>query len=302
MPRQPACKDGTSGGTRLHKADREAACGFQRGEASARHHEIKRGLEVHPAKSVLETLEIARHQGPHIGIGNGGGEALELAHLRRHFTRDANGHVIRQTLLQFGADRFFMGGMGIGVKKTDGDGADVFSSNCFGNCCERREIKRNQDIAIDGHALLHRKAQVAGHQGRGAVDVEIIVIEALLVALLDHIAEPFRGDEGGGGTFAFDQRIGGKRCAMDEDAHVFGLDACFGQQGSGTVQHRHFRRMGGGEHLAAPALPALFEHDVGEGAANVGGQFEGLSHGWRAQCRKAGGLTSVEPCASSSGQ
>ena len=51
-----------------------------------------------------------------------------------------------------------------------------------------------------------------------------------------------------------------------------------GQHDAYSLDDAQFRRMGGGEDLAAPALRAVFEHNVGEGAANVGGEFCLLSH------------------------
>ena len=127
---------------------------------------------------------------------------------------------------------------------------------------------------------------MAWHQWRGAVDIEVIVVEALFVALLDHIAKTFRGDEGRCGTLAFDQGIGGQRRAMDEDAHILSADSRFSDQLCGTLQHRQFRRVGGGEQFSAPAPGALFENNVGESATDIGSQFIRSSHIMHMPCKR----------------
>ena len=79
-------------------------------------------------------------------------------------------------------------------------------------------VKRHQHLAVGGKALRHVEAQRARHQRHGPVDHQVVMVEALFVALLDDVAEALRGDEGGLRTLALDQRIGGERRAMDEDA------------------------------------------------------------------------------------
>ncbi len=93
------------------------------------------------------------------------------------------------------------------------------------------------------------------------------MVEALLVALLDDVAEALRGDEGGLRPLALDQRIGGERCAVDEDGDILRLRPEASSTSLDALDHAQFRRVGGGEDLAAPALRAVFQHDVREGAA-----------------------------------
>ena len=99
------------------------------------------------------------------------------------------------------------------------------------------------------------------------------MVEAFFIALLDHIAETFRGDEGGDGTLPLNQGIGGQCRAVDEHAHVLRTDARFCDELCRTFQHGQFRRMGGGQQFAAPAFGAVFQNDVGKSAANIGSEF-----------------------------
>ena len=52
-----------------------------------------------PRSPASSRAQVARHQRLHIGVGDGGGEALPLAHLRRHFGRQRHRH-LRQRLRQ----------------------------------------------------------------------------------------------------------------------------------------------------------------------------------------------------------
>ena len=79
-------------------------------------------------------------------------------------------------------------------------------------------VQLHQHLAVGGEALADFEAQRARHQRHRAVDHQVVMVEALLVALLDDVAEAFGGDEGGPRALALDQRIGGERGAVDEDA------------------------------------------------------------------------------------
>ncbi len=116
---------------------------------------------------------------------------------------------------------------------------------------------------------------MARHQRFGPVDHQVVVVEALLVALFDHVAEAFGGDEGGGRTLALDQGVGRKCRAVDEDVHVAGPEARLGEQAERPLEHRHFGCSGRGEQLAAPALRTLFQDNVGERPADVAASLRG---------------------------
>ena len=135
--------------------------------------------------------------------------------------------------------------MGIGMQQPDRYRLHTLS--LYG-CRQRHDsplIQGDQHISVDGHAFGNHQAQMPGHQGRGAVDIEVVMVETLFVALLNHVAETIRSDEGRGSTFAFDQSIGGECCAMNENAHIRSTDARFCNELRRPLQHRKLRRMGG---------------------------------------------------------
>ena len=105
------------------------------------------------------------------------------------------------------------------------------------------------------------------------------MVEALFVALFENVAETLGGDEGGGGALAFDERVGGQGGAVDEDADIPEAQAGLAQHQFDAFDDAQFRRAGGGEYLAAPAVQPGFEYDVSESTANIGGEFDVFGHG-----------------------
>ncbi len=140
-------------------------------------------------------------------------------------------------------------------------------------------VQRDQHVAVSRQSFAQREAQGTRHQRLRPVDHEVVMIEPLLVTLFENVAESFGRDEGRPGALALDQRIGGERCSVDEDAHVGRSQPGLIEHQPDALDHAKFRRRRGGEDLAAPALGAGFEHDIGEGAADVGGELDLLCHG-----------------------
>ena len=169
--------------------------------------------------------------------------------------------------------------MGIGMEKADGHGLHIFLAQLLRQALQGGFIERHQNIAIGGQALLNREAQGSRHQRHGAVDHQVIVIEALFVALFENVAETLGGDEGGLRALSFDQRIGGKGGAVNEHADVGGLYARLFEDKADAFDDAQFRRLRGGQNLAAPALGSCFEDNIGESAADIGGEFDGFVHG-----------------------
>ncbi len=149
--------------------------------------------------------------------------------------------------------------MGIGMEKADGHGLHVFVAQLLGQTLQGGFIERHQNIAIGGQALLNREAQGSRHQGHGAVNHQVIMIEAFFVALFENIAEALGGDEGGLGALSFDQGIGGKGGAVNEHADVGGLYSRLFQDKADAFDDAQFRGLRGGQNLAAPALGVLLQ-------------------------------------------
>ena len=168
--------------------------------------------------------------------------------------------------------------MGIGMKEADRHGLCIFGDDPCSQGIDLAFVQRDQHFAVCRQSLAQREAQGARRQRLWPVDHQVVMVEALLVALLENVAEALGGDEGRPGTLALDQRIGGERRPVDEDADVGRLQPGLFEHQPDALDHAKFRRRGRGENLAAPALGAGFEHDIGEGAADVGGELDLLCH------------------------
>ena len=154
--------------------------------------------------------------------------------------------------------------MRIGMQEADGDGARLaLALSSAGELRYRRLVQRHQHIAIDRKPFTNRVAPGARHQRCRPVDHQVVMIEALFVARLDHVAKALCGDEGGPGALALDQRIGGKRRAVDEDVDI-------GRADLGLLKH----------HLDA------FKHAEFRGLPSSSGPCScGAGRGFPAQCR-----------------
>jgi hypothetical protein len=61
---------------------------------------------------------------------------------------------------------------------------------------------------------------------------------------------------------------------MDEHPDIGGRQCRLFQHGVDAVEHALFRGFGGGQDLAAQPLAGDIEHDIGEGAADIGRELD----------------------------
>ena len=73
-------------------------------------------------------------------------------------------------------------------------------------------------------------------------------------------------------ALAFDQRIGGQRRPVHDERDISGLAVRFGEDGAHPFQHGALRCVGRGQDLGGMGCCAGFQHDIGEGAADIDGQ------------------------------
>ena len=85
--------------------------------------------------------------------------------------------------------------IGEAVQKADCHRLGAARCERLDRAIEARLVERNEDIALRIDPLAHRKAQPPRHQGRWQVDVDVVLLEAVLVADFDHIAEAFGGQQ-----------------------------------------------------------------------------------------------------------
>ena len=125
---------------------------------------------------------------------------------------------------------------------------------------------------------LHRKAQPARHQRRRQVDVDVVLLEPVLVADLDRVAEALGGKEGGLGALALDDRVGRQGRAVNDDRQIPRGERRFAQYGADRFEDGAFGSLPGGQDLGAVAPPGRFERHIREGAADIDAQSSAFHH------------------------
>ena len=70
-------------------------------------------------------------------------------------------------------------------------------------------IQIQQHITLGVAALQYGQAQIAGHQGYRFINIDVVLVKAVLVAHLDRVTETFGNDQGGFGALALDHRVRG---------------------------------------------------------------------------------------------
>ena len=159
--------------------------------------------------------------------------------------------------------------VGVGVEQADGEALDFLARNFRDQRGDGVLIERRQNLPAPVHALGHRPAQRARHEGREPVGVDVILVETVFVGDLKAVPVAFCNDKRGFRALALDQRVGRQGGAVDDEGDV-------ARSGPGLAQHladaRHEAFGGGGccrQHLAAGLDAAAFENHVGEGAADI---------------------------------
>ncbi len=264
---QPA-KIAPPAGPEFDEPHRIADRGVDGRDPAARAHQQHRALEAGVGELALEPAEITPHQRLDVGVGASGGEALVFAHFRRHVGRERHRDV-GQPRPDGVADAPLVIRIGEAVQEADCDGLDLLRCQRRDRGREARRVERHQHVAMRVDALAHRKAQPARHQRRRQVDVDVVLLEPILVADLDHVAEALGGEQRGPGALALDDGVGRERRAVHDQVHVRRRDAGLGRDRAQGRDHGFLGCARRGERLRREAAVAHFQRHVRERAADV---------------------------------
>ncbi len=134
---------------------------------------------------------------------------------------------------------------------------------------ERRLIQRRFHRAVVTHALGHFQAEIARHQRRGLVSLQVVQVGALLPADLQQVAETLGGYQPGLRATMLDQRVGRHGGAVAEVSDRAWPDADLPDTLRHTLCDTERRIIRRGRHLPHldPAGVLVEQADVGEGAA-----------------------------------
>ena len=295
LTRDAGGEDRAAGRPGFDEPHRKADGGLGGGDAAARGHQQHRAAEAGTRQFALELADVTAHQRLQVGVGAGRRETLVFAHFRRDVRRQRHGE-IRQPPRDRRADPALVLRIGEAVQKPDRHGLDLLRNKCLNRAGNAVVVERHQHRALGIDAFAHRQPQPARHQRRRQVDIEIVLLEAVFVADLDHVAKAFGGQQRGLGALALDQRIGGERGAVDDQAHIGRRDAGRGDHRMHDREHAVFRRARRGQSLRGVALVADFERDIGEGAADIDTEPDVL-HVTPRDCRSGRGFAFACRCA-----
>ena len=255
-------------GPEFDQPHRKADRGLDRRQPAARQHQEQRAAEPLAPQQRLEAGEIAPDHRLHIGVGAGGREALVFAHLGRHLGRQRDGDA-GQPCREDVAGALLVRRVGEAVQIADRDALDAGGGEPVGEALDRGLVERDHGAAARVDPLRHDKAQPARHQGRRQVDIDVVLLEAVLVADLDRVAEAFGRDQRGPGALALDDRVGRERRAVDDDRQVARREPRLPQHRADRGDDGALRRLRRGQHLGAVPPPARFQRDIGKGAADI---------------------------------
>ena len=212
--RDMARQDRAASRSALHQTHRKSARGLHRADASGGHHQQQRTVRADTMQSVLHAREIAIHHRQHVGVRHHRRGSLVLADLAADLRRNGDRH-IRQLTRDQVPRPFLMHGIDIGVQETDRHRLDALLAQRRNQAIQRCITERQQHGAIGSQALGHLQPQIARNQGRRPLHIKVVLFETVFIGDLQRIAEAGSGDQRAPRPLAFDQRIGGKRGAMD---------------------------------------------------------------------------------------
>jgi hypothetical protein len=125
------------------------------------------------------------------------------------------------------------------------------------------------DLAARPDALAHLVPQAPRHQRRRLVVLQVVHHRDAQATHLEHIAEPFGGDERGLRALVLEDGVGSNGSGMHHRIDLARRDA----EGVADLAHRAEDRaavvVGSGRDLERAHRAGAAQHDVGEGAADV---------------------------------
>ena len=269
-PMSNAIESGTDharGGTGLEHAHAIAARMRQREQAAGRLHGVEVPLKALGFQVRFELAQVGRDTRSDIGIGHGGGDALEFAVLLRELVRRAHKGA-RNFLLQDG----FHAALMVGVQQQDRHGFDLVGAQLARQRAHALLVQRFVQRAIGAQSLAHFEALRARHQGHMLGEEQVVGVGPIDTTDLVDVAKPLGDQQGRAGPVAFEQRVDGDGGAMQEQVAVGQVDARTVER----VLNALVQVAMGGQGLAKGDLARglVKAGHVGEGAADVDGHAQ----------------------------
>ena len=283
MLRRPGAAQHARGRPRHERDDRHVRHHRRGRDAAVRPHDVEIARDAGLLQPVLEAAHVVANLGADEGVHRRGGEALELAELRRHPGRGGD-EGLGPFLQHDGPRALLVRGVDVGEEEADHDRLDPLLAQRSRGLAHAVLVQRLQHVALRRHPpLLHGEAVAAAHQrARLPRDVlhDGVVLGPLVTADVDDVAVAGRGDHAGLGAVVLQHRVGRDRGAVEDVGDGFRRrGAPLAERGDAcrSALRGVVRR---GRHLVDRALArlAIGNDEVGEGAADIDAdQLHGLS-------------------------
>ena len=270
-------KDGATGGAAFDQPDRQAGCRVNRGHAAARGHHQDRASQALVKKAALDIRQIPRHNRLDIGVGNGGTKPIEFARFGADLVTERDHH-IRHIRFQQAAQLQLVRRICIGVHQAYRHGFDICGLQLLCQIGYRAVFQRGQLLTQRVHTPCDCESMLARHDQVGLFDIDRVLAIAPFIGDFEDIAETFGGDGRHFGPAPFNQRIGGKRGAVDFSNHLRDIGLGILQDPSGALQGAQGGLVGRGRRFCRGDHPGrgIHQNRVCECAANVAGKAQSV--------------------------
>ncbi len=285
LRRNARSQDRAAGGAGFDQPHRLRPRRFDIDDAARRRHQQEGATNVRFGEAGGEALQVARHERLDIGVGERGRGPLVFPDLRADLVAERDRHARQRGFEDF-ARAQFVRRVDVAVQEDDRERFDARRLDLRRERLQRRFVQRLKDLAVRRHALVGLEPQPARRQRNRPLHIEIVLIEAMLVGHLDRIAEAGGRDQRGLRPLPLDDRVGGERRAVDDEADVAGRHARRRQDFGRARDHRALGRVGRRQQLVRAAPFGGFERQVGEGAADIDSQANVFVHGTIRACRR----------------
>ncbi|MCY1526298.1 hypothetical protein D9M68_613070 [compost metagenome] len=267
-------QDGAAGGAGLHQAHRLFDPGLQGGDRASRGHQKGFFGQAAFASRFVEAAQVAGHLRLHISVGADRRQAGVFADFGADVGRQRDPQLGR-VLAQQRADAAFVVRVGVAMQQADRHTLHARFGQFVRQRDDLRLVQGRQHAALRIDALGNAVAPRPRYQRLRLVQENVVLREPVFQSDLDQVAEARRRQQGGAGALALDERVGGKRGAQDQQADPRPVRAGLVEQLLDALQHGGLGRVWRGEQLGGPAALSAFQHDVGEGAADIDSDAHG---------------------------
>ena len=208
-----------AGGSGLEQPDRKLARGRRRDETAGRMHQAKRAAKAAADQLALEVLEIAVHQGLHVGVRASRYRARVFAQLRHHIGRKRNEQV-REFAFDQCAYGLLVCRIGIGVQEADRDGLDAVIDELAHSRAHFAGIERRDNAPVAVQPFADFEPVAARNERVGKAQEQVVDVVALLGPHFEAVAEALRREQAKFRAAPLDDRVGDERGAVDDFGNV----------------------------------------------------------------------------------